>query len=112
MKAQEELKNILLAKIHNDEKEKKKEREHNIPKTTPYKRKGNKLEFSSHMDDTSSEELSKHHTWIQQDSNENSDDNKKKKKYKPYEEISGEFKNIKPLMLNGEITSTKWEIND
>ena len=28
---------------------------------------------------------------------------KKKIKYKPYEEISGEFKKIKPPMFNGEI---------
>ena len=39
----------------------------------------------------------------QQDSSESSDDNTRKKKYKPYEEISGEFKNIKPTMFNGEI---------
>ena len=68
MKAQEELTNILLDKIHNDEKEKNKENEHNMPKTTPYKHKGRKLEFSSHGDKTSSEESTKHHTKKQQDS--------------------------------------------
>ena len=54
MKPQEELNNILLAKIHNDEKEKNKEPEHNMPETTPYKRKGRKLEFSSCGTETSS----------------------------------------------------------
>ena len=39
----------------------------------------------------------------QQESSESHDDNKKKRKYKPYEEISGEFKKIKPPMFNGEI---------
>ena len=36
---------------------------------------------------------------------DNSDDNQytKKRKYKPYEEISGEFKKIKPPTFNGEI---------
>ena len=29
--------------------------------------------------------------------------NKKKKMYRPYEEIYGEFKKIKPPMFNGEI---------
>ena len=42
MKAQEELNNILLSRIHNDEKEKNKEYEHIMPKTTPYKHKGMK----------------------------------------------------------------------
>ena len=51
-----ELNNILLAKIHNDEKEKNKESKHIIPKTTPYKRNGRKLEFSSHKPETSKEE--------------------------------------------------------
>ena len=61
LKAQEELNAILLAKIHNDEKEKSKESEQEIPKNAPYKRKGRKLEFSSHKPETSSEELVKHH---------------------------------------------------
>ena len=67
LKAQEELNNILLAKTNNNEKEKNKETQHNIPKTTPYKCKGRKLEFSSHKDETSSEESVKHHTEKQQD---------------------------------------------
>ena len=61
MNAQEELNNILLAKIHNDENEKNKEPEHNMPKNTPYKRKGRKLEFSSHEAKNYSEESVKHH---------------------------------------------------
>ena len=99
LKAQEELNNILLAKIHNDEKEKNKEPEHNMPKTTPYKRKERKLEFSSHGDKTSTEESIKHHTEKQQDSTESSDDNKNKKNYKPYEEISVELKKLNHLCL-------------
>ena len=40
---------------------------------------------------------------------DSSDDNHhtKKRKYKPYEEISGEFKKIKPPTFNGE--AEKWE---
>ena len=35
----------MLSKLHSNEKEKNKELELNIAKTTPYKRKGMKLEF-------------------------------------------------------------------
>ena len=82
----------MLAKLHNEEKDKNKESKHELPKISPYnKRKGRKLEFSNHKPDTSSEESVKHNKkW--QESNEISDDNKKKIKYIPYEEISGELK--------------------
>ena len=49
-----------------------------MPKTTPYKCKGKKLDFSSHRVETSSEESFKHHIEKQQDSSESSDDNKRK----------------------------------
>ena len=80
-----------------------------MPKTTPYKRKGRKLEFSSHGVETSNEESLKHHTEKQKDSSESSDDNKKKKKYKPYEDFLGEFKKIKPPVFNGEIEKIEEE---
>ena len=51
----------------------------------------------------SEDSVVKHHIEKRQNSSESSDDNKKKNKYKPYEEISGEFKKIKPPMFNGEI---------
>ena len=80
-----------------------------MSKTAPYnKHEGRKLEFSSHNFDTSSEELVKHHRKTQE-SSESSDKNKKKKTYRPYEEISGEFKKIKPPMFNGEIEKGKEE---
>ena len=50
LKAQEEPNTILLAKIHNEEKEKNKDFEQKLPKTSPYnKRKGGKLEFFKHI---------------------------------------------------------------
>ena len=106
LKAQEELNDILSAKIHNDEKEKNKESEHDLPKTTLYKCKGWKLEFSIHKPKTSSEELVKCHR-KQQESRENNDINKNKNKYRSYEEISRDFKKIKPPMFNGEIEKKK-----
>ena len=103
LKAQEELNTILLAKIHNEEKDKNEDFDQELPKNAPYnKRKGRKLEFSRHNWDTSSEESVKHHRKSQESSKSN-DQNKKKKKYRPYEEISEEFKKIKPPMFNGEI---------
>ena len=83
--------------------EKNKEFEHIFPKTTTYKRKGMTLEISNHKAENSSEESIKHISEKQQDSSESSDDNKRKNKYKPYEEIYGEFKNIKPPMFNSKI---------
>ena len=62
LKAREELNDIMLAKIHNDEKEKNKESKQEIPKKAPYKHKGRKLEFSSHGAESSSEESTKYHT--------------------------------------------------
>ena len=93
----------MLSKIHSNEKEKNKEPELSIAETAPYKGKGRKLEFSKHETRSSSEESIKDTTKIYKDSSQSSDNNKKKKKYKPYEEIFGEFKKIKPPMFNREI---------
>ena len=41
------------------------------------------------------------HTYSSESSD--SDNSPKKRKYKPYEEISGDFKKIKRLMFNGEV---------
>ena len=84
-------------------KNKNKKHELNMARTTPYKRKGRKLEFSKHETKSSSKESSKHNTKKYKDSSESSDSNQKKMKYKLYEQISGEFKKIKPPMFNGEI---------
>ena len=92
LKAQEELNTILLAKIHNEEKDKNNNFEHELPKNASYNKcNGMKLEFSRHNPNTSSEKSVKHHI-KSQESSESSDENKKKKKYTPYEEISREFK--------------------
>ena len=50
----------MLSKLHSNEKEKNKEPELNITKTTPYKCKGRKLEFSKHEVESCSEESTKH----------------------------------------------------
>ena len=80
LKAQEDLNNILLSKLHSNEKEKHKEPELNMEITTPYKCKGRKLEFPKHEVESSSEESTKHNTKMHQVSSEISDSNKMKRK--------------------------------
>ena len=61
-------------------KHKNKEYERELPKTALYnKRKGRKMEFSSHNLDTSSEESIKHHR-KSHESSKSSDNNKKEEK--------------------------------
>ena len=55
LKSQEDLNDILIAKIQSNEKEKHKEPKLNMEKNTPYKRKGRKMEFSNHGAESSSE---------------------------------------------------------
>ena len=53
LKAQEEPNTILLPKIHNEEKDKKKDFEQELPKTAPHnERKGRKLEIARHNPNT------------------------------------------------------------
>ena len=72
-------------------------------KTNSYKHKGKKAKYydsesSWEFNATSCKERYKYIS----DSSE-SDHKPKRRKYKPYEEISGEFKKIKPPMFNGEV---------
>jgi len=91
-----------LSKIPNQGIEKLKEPESNGG-TITCKRKNKKLEFFDSESNSSSDKNVKLHKEKDIDSSENCDNKPKKKKYKPYEEISGEFRKIKPPMFNGEI---------
>ena len=103
LRGQEELNHILLDKMNNRGKDKRKEHETEYG-TISYKRKGKTLNFSDSESESSSGIKVRSHKEKHKYSNESSDsDNSpKKRKYKPDEEISGEFKKIKPLMFNGE----------
>lgn len=92
LKAQEELNLMLMSKII----EKPKEHESDEG-TITCKRKKKKLDFSDSESNSSSDKNTE-----DTDSSENCDMKPKKKKYKPYEEILGEFKKIKPPVFNGE----------
>jgi len=93
LNAQEELNQMLKNKLNNPRNEKSKERK--SEEGTTCKQNKKRLDFSDSESDSSSTRNS--------DSSENYDSKPRKKKYKPYEEISGEFKKIKPLVFNGEI---------
>ena len=94
LKAQEELNQILKNKLNIPRNEKSKEYKFDEGTTISKPRK-KKLEFSDSESDSSSTR--------NYDSSENYDSKPTKKKYKPYEEILGEFKKIKPPVFNGEI---------
>ena len=93
----------MLTKLHSNEEEKNKGTILNMAINAPYKRKVIKLEFSKHEIESPSEGYPKHTTEKYKDSSESSDSNQKKMKYKLYEQISAEFKKIKPLIFNREI---------
>ena len=97
LRAQEELNHILIERLHIEGKGKKVDSkdigyQHKYKKTKQIKNESSQYSevygdlHNSHYTSDSSED--NHHT--------------RKRKYKPYEEISGEFKKIKPPTFNGE----------
>ena len=101
---QQELNHISLEKIHNRGKDKNKEYETDSG-TISYKRKGKKLKFSYSESKSSSGVKVRSHKENYKYNSESSESVRgpRKRKYKPYEEISGEFKKIKPPMFNREV---------
>ena len=89
----------MLEKFYNEEKDKQIESD-----TTSYQHKNKKSKYSKIESSTSSEIKRKSYRKKHQYSSYSSESNyrSRKKKYKPCEEISGEFKNIKPPTFNGE----------
>ena len=94
----------MLDRIHNEGNDKIKEHETKFG-TVSYKSKGKKLKFSDNESNSSSGIKVRLHKEKYKYSSESSDrdSSPKKRKYKPYEEISGEFKKIKPPMFKGEV---------
>ena len=99
LRAQGGLNNILLDKIHNRGKDKINVYETDS-ETVSNKHKGEKLKYSN------SESSSKVNTRSRRGRykyTRESDCRPIKRKYEPYEEISGEFKKIKPAMFNEKV---------
>ena len=99
LRAQEELNQILMERFHTEEKDKRTESEDMGYQHKYKKTKQVKNECSSSFEVYG--DLYKQNSHYTSDSSE---DNRhtRKRKYKPYEEISGEFKKIKPPTFNGE----------
>ena len=97
-----ELNQILLDKIHNKEKDKRNDYEIDSEKIS-YKNKGKKIKF--HDSESSLGVNIRLHRDMYKYTSESSESNHKprKIKYKPYEEISREFRKINPPMFNGEV---------
>ena len=99
LRAQEELNQILLEKFQSEGKDKQIGSDNMSYQHKSKKSKHSKIESSS-----SSEIYGDLHRKNCQYSSDSSEDNyhSRKKKFKPYEEISGEFKNSKPPDFNSE----------
>jgi len=102
IKAQEELNHALLSKIQEKENDKEKETNSDA-KTTSYKRKGKQQIFSDNEDNCSTDGTRKTKKKKINHSSDNSDNNPRTSKYKPCEELAGEFKKIIPPTFNGEV---------
>ena len=79
--------------------------------TILYKHKGKKLKFSVSESSLGIKVRSHRGMYKYTSESSESDRSPRKRKYKPYEEISGEFKKIKPPMFNGEV-ETGEEVED
>ena len=97
LRAQQELNQILIERFQTEGRGRRTESE-----DTSHQHKFKKMKHTKNESSSSSkvfgEKRNLHST------SDSSDDNHytKKRKYKPYEEISGEFKKIKPPTFNGE----------
>ena len=96
---QEELDQILMDKFQSEGKEKQ-----TVSENTSYQHKSKNSKQSKIESSSSSEIYGDLHRKNHQYSSDSSEDNyhSRKRKFNPYEEISGEFKKIKPPTFNGE----------
>ena len=97
LKTQEELNQILIERFQTEGRNKRSESEEASQQKTFKKMKLARSDSSS-----SSEGLKEQQSYYSTSDSSEAEVNKKKKKYRPYEEISGEFKKIKPPTFNGE----------
>ena len=97
LRAQEELNQILTEKFQTEGRGRRTESE-----DTSHQRKSKKMKHTETKSSSSSEVFGEQQNY--QTTSGNSDDNQytKNQKYKRYEDISGEFKKIKPPTFNGE----------
>ena len=89
----------MLEKFHNEEKDKQVESD-----TTSYQHKSKRSKYSKIESSSSSEINGNSHRKKHENSSDSRESNyrSRKMKYKPYEDISWEFKKIKRPTFNGE----------
>ena len=97
LRAQEEMNKILTERFQIEGKGRRTESE-----DTSHQYKFKNMKHTKNESTSSSEVFGEQHNW--HSTSDSSDDNHytKKRKYKPYDEISGELKKIKPPTSNGE----------
>ena len=97
-----ELNEYLLERMNNQEKDKRSAMETDS-ETTIYKHKGKREKYSDSETSLEVKPRSRRERQIYISNSSESDQKPRRKKYKPYEEISGEFKKIKPPVFNGKV---------
>ena len=104
LRAQEELNQILMERFHTEGKDKRTKSE-----DIGYQHKDKKTKQVKNESSSSSEVYGDLHKQNSHYTSDSSEDNHhtRKRKYKPYEEISGEFKKIKQPTFKGETEKGK-----
>jgi len=101
LKAQEELNEVLLNKILGQDPDKVNKQNRDTAGTASFKKKARKLNFSDNDSDNQTESNDHKIEHSSEDSHNSHHKNKKKRQY--HDEITGEFKKIKPPTFNGEV---------
>ena len=97
LRAQEELNQILSEKFQTEGRGRRTE-----SKDTSHQHKSKKMKHAKNESSSSSEVFGEQRNFHSTSDSSDDDHYTKKRKYRPYEEISGEFKKIKPPTFNGE----------
>ena len=102
MKAQEELNQILMEKFQTEGRSRRSESE-----DVNHQRRSKKMKLEKTENSSSSEGFGERQSYHTTSDSSEAELYDRKKKYRPYEEISGEFKKIKPPTFNGETKKGK-----
>ena len=97
LKTQEELNQILIGKFQTEGKNRRSESEE-----ASHKKGSKKMKLAKSYSSSSSEGNKEQQSYYTTSDSSEAELYKRKKKYRPYEEISGEFNKIKPPTFNGE----------
>ena len=97
LKAREELNQILIEKFQSEGRRRRSE-----SKDVSHQRRSKKMKLPKTKSSSSSEGFGERQSYHTTSDSSEADLYDRKKKYRPYEEISGEFKKIKPPTFNGE----------